>query len=427
MSKYKPHTPNAKYRTASSKSEGPLRILFLLPHLPYPPHAGGTLRSYGMIEGLVRHGHQVGLLTFADADQLPIEETPLASLCSPVVSVPAPVRTTQDRLRDLLAGHADMARRFWSGAFAEALRVLLNNQTFDVIDLYIEMADYLPIVNLCAPSAMLIYDALNAEYYLQKRIAVRDLHTPARWPLAAYSFVQSRRLARVEASLCRSVQHVLACSRTDAELLGVLRHTTPITVIPNAISVKDYQGTTGQPPADIIHPALVLTGKMDFRPNVDAALWFANDIMPIIRLYHPDVHFTIVGQKPHPRLARLKDRQEVTVTGYVPDIKPYLAAADIYVAPLRMGSGTRFKLLEAMAMGKAIVSTPLGAEGLNVEHGRHMLLADTERSFAGAIIDLLSNENRRRDLGENAARLVREYYDWGTIIPQIERVYRRDK
>ncbi|MBN1311092.1 MAG: glycosyltransferase [Anaerolineae bacterium] len=416
--------PNPQTPLPTTEGRHPhLRVLFLLPHLPYPPHAGGTLRSYGMIKGLAERGHEIGLLTFAEPGQQDIDQTPLAALCNPAISVPAPERTVTDRLRDLLAGHTDMARRFWSETFAEALRDLLSHHTFDVIDLYLEMTGYLPVIKECASDAMLIYDALNAEHYLQKRIAARELHTLSRWPLAAYSLIQANRLKLVETKLCQSVQHVLACSGADAETLRTLRHNTPITVIPNAISVDKYQQSAREPVADIAHPALVFTGKMDFRPNVDAALWFTKSIMPIIKLHHPNIHFTIVGQKPHSRLEYLKEQPRVTITGYVPDIKPYIEAADIYVAPLRMGSGTRFKLLEAMAMGKAIVSTRLGAEGLNVEHGKHMLLADTERSFAGAVIDLLSNEHRCRVLGENAARLVKEQYDWEVIIPRLEEVY----
>jgi glycosyltransferase involved in cell wall biosynthesis len=423
MSNLKSEISNLKSEISNLQSQIPNpRILFLIPHLPYPPHAGGTLRSYGMIDGLARRGHSISLLTFAEPDQQPIDQTPLSSMCNPAIAIPAPVRSMQDRLGDLLAGHADMARRFWSPVFAAALRDLLRHQTFDVIDLYLEMTGYLPIIRQYAPSTMVVYDALNAEYDLQWRIATRDLRVLSRWPLAAYSIIQANRLARLETDLCRSAQHVLACSGADAKKLGALRHTTPVSVIPNAISVDGYQ-TGILLPAEIPHPALVFTGKMDFRPNVDAALWFVDDILPIIHLHDPAAHLTIVGQKPHQRLEAIQDRPGVTLTGYVPDIKPYLRAADVYIAPLRMGSGTRFKLLEAMAMGKAIVSTQLGAEGLDIEHGRHMLLADTEQSFARAVIALITDQSLRQELGENAARLVRERYDWEVIIPQVEKVY----
>ncbi len=398
------------------------RILFIVPHFPYPPHQGGALRNFGMIEGLAQRGHEVALLSFRDADQpAPDEGNPLLKLCQPLVAVPAPQRPASARLRDLLAGHADMARRFWSEEFAAALRDISGGRAYDAILVSIEMADYLPALHRDQPGALLIYDALNAEYDLQWRIALQDLQMPTRWPLAAYSLIQTARLRRVEAGLCRNVSHVLACSLADSDKLAQLDHATPITTIPNAIRVKDYQGKVGQ--AAIPHPALVFTGKMDFRPNVDAALWLAGDILPRIRQRLPGAHLTIVGQKPHSRLDALRSRDDVTLTGFVPDVKPYLAAADVYVAPLRMGSGTRFKLLEAMAMGKPIVSTRLGAEGLSVQDGREMRLADRAEEFAGAVIDLLNDERRRRALGEQARRLVSDSYDWGAVIPKLEAIF----
>jgi sugar transferase (PEP-CTERM/EpsH1 system associated) len=397
------------------------RILFLVPHLPYPPHQGGALRNFGLIEELAKRGHRLGLLTFAEPDQPSLEDTPLAKLCSPAQVIPAPLRTGRDRLRDLLDGHADMARRFWSRDFREALIHILRKHSFDVIHLDLEMTHYLPTLHQYAPASRLIYDSLNAEYDLQRRIALRDLRLPTRWPLAIYSLIQAARLTRLETDLCQVVSHVTACSEADAEKLRQLKHTTPITVVPNAISVADYQGAIQ--PADIPHPAIVFTGKMDFRPNVDAALWFADDILPIIRRSIPDATLIVVGQKPHARLDRLRHQPGVILTGFVPDVKPYLAAADVYVAPLRMGSGTRFKLLEAMAMQKAIVSTRLGAEGLAVTSGREMLLADSAGEFAAAVVTLLGDTQRRWALGEAAAKLVSANYDWEAIIPRIEKVY----
>ena len=236
--------------------------------------------------------------------------------------------------------------------------------------------------------------------------------------------MQARRLARLESSVVGAVDHVLACSEEDAARLAVLGRATPLTVIPNAISVTHYDAA--QPPAGLPHPALVFTGKMDYRPNVDAVLWFAAEVLPRVREAAPGAHFAVVGQKPHPRLDALRGRPGVLITGQVPEIQPYLSAADVYVAPLRMGSGTRLKLLEAMAMGRAIVSTRLGAEGLGAEAGEHLLLADEPGEFAGAVLSLLGDEARRRRLGEAARQFVRERYDWGAIIPRLEAVYETD-
>jgi sugar transferase (PEP-CTERM/EpsH1 system associated) len=399
------------------------RILFLTPQLPYPPYQGTAIRNFGLIRGLAERGYTVSLLSFVEPDQPPASETPLADLCTSIATVPAPERTRGQRMRDLLAGYADMARRRWSETFLAALRGWLERETFDAIHIEgIEMAPYLPVLRAGAPGALLIYDAHNAEYALQRRIAAQDIRLPKRWPAAIYSLLQSSRLTQLETEVCRQVGYVLACSEADARMLQALPHHTPVSVVPNGINSESYT-EDNLAEACLPRPAVVFTGKMDFRPNVDAVLWFAKDILPRIRAEMPTVHFTVVGQKPHARLSALRGRGDVTLTGFVPDVRPYIATADVYVAPLRMGSGTRLKLLEAMAMRRAIVSTRLGAEGLPVDNRVHLLLADMPSEFAEAVLRLLRDPAQRQELGENAARLVRQHYDWKAIIPTLEQVY----
>ncbi len=403
------------------------RLLFLTPQLPYPPHQGGALRNFGLIKGLAQRGHAITLLSLAETGQPPYTETPLAELCTSVLTLPAPARTVRQRLRDLLVGHADMARRLWSLPLLDALRDLLARERFRAIHFGgLEMATYLLPVRATlrrdSSGTLLIYDATNAEYALQARIAQQDRRMVSRWPQAAYSVIQTRRLRRFEAAVCHAADYIFACSQTDAHLLSRLSPSTPVAVVPNAIDVASYD-VVQWPPANIPHPALVFTGKMDFRPNVDAVLWFAESILPRIRRSVPEAHFVIVGQKPHPRLEALRGKPGILLTGAVPHIQPYLTAADVYVAPLRMGSGTRLKLLEAMAMGKAVVSTRLGAEGIDVRDGEHLLLADSAAGFAEAVLALLGNETQRKALGDNAACLVRQHYDWSAVIPRVEAVY----
>ena len=162
---------------------------------------------------------------------------------------------------------------------------------------------------------------------------------------------------------------------------------------------------------------------MDFRPNVDAVLWFAREVLPQIRAAVPDVRFLIVGQRPHRRLDSLRNDPAVELTGWVEDPRPYIAEASVYVAPLRMGGGTRLKLLEAMAMGKAVVATRLGAEGFPVQDGREMVLADTPDEFATAVVGLLRSPERREALEQAGRRFVEERYDWSVIVPRVEAVY----
>ncbi len=399
-----------------------MNVLFLIPHFPYPPHSGGTLRNFGMIKGLVDAGYHITLVSFTEAGQT-VTGTPLDDLCETVIGVPAPQRSTGTRLLELVQGHADMARRFWSPAFRDRLAALLEARQFDVIHMDVEMVGYLPLIQEKGGNARLVYDALNAEYELQARIAGQDARTLSRLPVALYSWIQSRRLRRVEGKLCAVVDHVFACSGVDADLLRDLDHTTTVSVVPNAISVSNYK------PADFArldlkHPSLVFTGKMDFRPNVDAVMWLANDILPRIQEKVPGTHLYIVGQQPHARMEELQSREDITITGTVPQVQPYVMSCDVYVASLRMGSGTRFKLLEAMSMNAPVVSTSIGAEGLEVTSGHHLLLADTAVEFAQQVVRLLKDESLRSRIVKNGRALVESNYDWSVIVPRIEAGYR---
>jgi len=162
---------------------------------------------------------------------------------------------------------------------------------------------------------------------------------------------------------------------------------------------------------------------MDFRPNVDAVLWFARKVLPGVQAEVPEVHFFVVGQRPHRRLDGLRGDPAVTLTGWVEDSRPYIAQAAVYVAPLRIGGGTRLKLLEAMATGKPVVATRLGAEGYPVTHGHELLLADTPVDFAAAVVALLRAPEQRAALGRVARAFVEQHYDWRTIVPRVEEAY----
>jgi glycosyltransferase involved in cell wall biosynthesis len=315
----------------------------------------------------------------------------------------------------------DMSWRLWSPAFNERLARRLSAESVDVVQIEgIEMAPYLPILEAVQPRPMLIYDAHNAEWILQKRAFATDIKTPSRWPAALYSWVQWRRLYRYEANLMEQVNHTLAMSASDKTALRQLNPTVPITIIPNGVDFASYDQFS-QPP---IAYDLIFTGKMDFRPNVDAVLWFGRQVLPLIQQHRPDTTFAIVGQRPHPRLNILRQVAGVTITGYVEDIRPYIAGAKIYVAPLRVGGGTRLKLLEAMAMGKAIVSTSLGAEGYPVANEQELILADEPAVFAQAVLYLLEQPARRAELGQAGRALARASYSWDALVPRLEELYK---
>lgn len=424
-----------------------MKILFLTPQLPYPPQKGTAMRNWGLISDLALR-HEVAVLSFASPPSIPLQRGGRKG-GGRVEVVEPPVRSLFTRLRDMLTtSKPDMALRLASDAYARRLADWLAQEVVDVVHVEgIEMAPYLDVVETVFPSPsstpsggkhaptsppllggqrggkslrpLVVFDDHNCEYLLQKRAFLTDVRIPTRWLGAVYSFVQWRRLLRYEALVCRRADRVLAVSEADAAALRKLAPDANITVVPNGIDTRAYAPTRTH--ADT--PTLVFTGTMDFRPNVDAVLWFTREVLPRIRNRVPDARFLAVGQRPHRRLDVLRDDPAVTLTGFVEDPRPYIAGAAVYVVPLRMGGGTRFKVLEALAMGKPVVSTTLGAEGFPVTHGRELLLADEPEEFAQAVVALLNEPGRGAELGQAGRAFVEERYDWRVIVPLVEAVY----
>ena len=420
-----------------------MKVLFLTPQVPYPPQQGTALRNWGFISGLAAR-HEVAVLSFLAPGQAPEPAAPLKAVCH-IETVPVPVRTLRHRLRDMLATpQPDMALRLASASYVQRLAGWLAREPFDVVQVEgIEMAPYLDVVQAhpapalpgrCQPRPLVVFDDHNCEYLLQKRAFLTDLAAPTRWPGAAYSFVQWRRLRRYEALSCRRADRVLAVSEVDAAALQSLVPGLQVTVVPNGIDTQAYSNfhppmpNLQLPTSNFQLPTsnfLIFTGTMDFRPNVDAVLWFARHVLPRVRAEVPDVRLFVVGQRPHRRLDVLRRDPAVVLTGWVEDVRPYIAQAAVCVAPLRIGGGTRLKLLEAMAMGRPVVATRLGAEGYPLADGRELLLADTPADFAARVVALLRSPERGAALGRAARAFVEEHYDWQVIVPRLEAAYAR--
>jgi sugar transferase (PEP-CTERM/EpsH1 system associated) len=401
------------------------KILFLTSQLPYPPYQGGAIRTYNMIVNLAPR-HEIHLLSFVNSPDDVERAAPLRPYCQTIEVVPVPRRSSLKRLlTTLFSPLPDMALRLPSAEFRHKLAVRLESEHFDVVQVEsIEMALYaMGDAGWEADDRPLwVFDDYNAEYVLQQRAFETDVRHPRRWIGALYSFIQWQKLRRYETAVCQRVDRVVAVSEADKEILQKLAPDTVVTVIPNGVDTRAYD--PGQTYPLVLEPhSIVFTGKMDFRPNIDAVLWFCHQVLPLIKTQVPDVHFYIVGQKPPPRLMSLAEDPAVTLTGYVDDVKPYIAGAAVYAVPLRIGGGTRLKIMEAMALGKAIVSTSLGCEGYPVTSGRELLITDTPQDFARRVVELLGNARRREELGRAGRRFVEERYDWRAIVPRLERVY----
>jgi glycosyltransferase involved in cell wall biosynthesis len=417
-----------------------VRLLFLTPQLPFPPTQGAAIRNSHLIAGLSRR-HAVDLLTFAPAGQAPGTwgagagpALPGAERLAGLILVPAPQRSVRDRLQTLLlTAQPDMAHRLASPALAAALRTLLQSTPYDwVITEGIEMAPYARLLDTICPAGTRprwLLDEHNAEYVLQQRAFLGDLrhaYQPRAAAGAAYSLIQWRRLRTYERAACRAADAVTAVSAADQEALERLDPALRVQVVPNGVDLGEWsrRAAPGDPAVDALRaqgPLIVFDGSMDFRPNIDAVRWFCATCWPRIRVAHPGATFAIVGRNPTAAVRALAALPGVRVTGAVPDTRPWVAGADVYVVPMRIGGGVRLKLLQALAMGCAIVSTRMGAEGIHLEGGRDLLLADTPADFADAVLALLADPPARTALG-HAARIAVAPYAWERIVPAFEAV-----
>jgi polysaccharide biosynthesis protein PslH len=228
----------------------------------------------------------------------------------------------------------------------------------------------------------------------------------------AVSWLEWKKMDAAERRYLQLADQVLAVSETDVKSFAGFLPKDRLTVVPTGVDLEYFCPSPGKEEQDLI----VFTGSMDWMPNEDGIFFFAESILPLVRQQRPGVKLTIVGRNPSRRLRELANlHTDLELTGRVDDVRPYMRRGSVSVVPLRVGGGTRLKIFEAMAMGKAIVSTTVGAEGLPVEPGKNILLGDTAEEFANHVVDLLQNPQRRREIGQAALQMVSRSYSWNKI------------
>ena len=396
-----------------------MKILYLLPQSPYPPRSGTTIRNLSLLKGLAAR-HEVTTVAFAEAGPIPgyspsriVEE--LAPLGG-IELVPLTPRTRARRVLDLRRPEPDLVRRLVSPRLVALCNDLLRRQHFDLLHIGgLEMAA--SALALDRSRVVTVLDEHNAEYLLQERNFRNDLRLGGNPIGALYSALQWRKLEAYERMVCRTVDAVIAVSAPDAQALHALAADIDPLVVPNPIDVRDYV-----PPAHPTvneRPVLVFTGTMDYRPNIDAVSWFCRQVLPRLRSELPDLRFQIVGQRPAPAVRRLGELPGVEVTGPVPDDRPYLAGADLYVVPMRVGGGIRLKILQAMAAGVPVVATSLAYEGITATAGEHLAVGDSPAEFARAVVELIRSPARRAEQTQRARRFVEAAYDWRVVVPRL--------
>lgn len=382
-----------------------MRLLVLSVTNPVPANNGVKMRTWSILRGLAAEGHELALLSFADPADANGLSPELSKICRRVLQVPHQFKSLSSS-RDYLgrAAHLFAQKPYGVAAarspqMASQLAALLNEKSVDAI--LCEQTDLL--INLPAQLAVpLVVDFHNVDYLIMERY-IRFERNPAK---RLYAFLESRKLRAWERLACQRASSAWACSEYDRALLQELGPGLPMFVVPNVVDVDEYKADSAEDPRKIL-----FQGGMDWYPNRDAVEFFVTRIFFRIRSQVPDVRFVVAGRNPPEEFRqRLSLVPGVEFTGTVPDMRSEIASAAVCVVPLRMGSGTRLKILESAAMAKPMVSTRLGAEGLEFRDGQEIVLADDPAAFADAVVKLLKAAPDRQSLGQAARKRAEQQY-----------------
>ncbi|MYF97989.1 glycosyltransferase [Candidatus Poribacteria bacterium] len=391
-----------------------MKILFLSPTVPYPLTDGGRIRVYNLLKQIALK-NDITLLALETQQSDKSSVTHIEQFGIKVHIVQNSATLPRVSLRTLTSAcikrQPITVARYNVPAYRQKLRELLASETYDLV--HYEMfhtAQFYTETNL--PSVLSQQNVDSAIWHRLTGETSNLFYKCAYW-------TQRRAFQRYERVLSPRFDAVTCTSDIDAKVFQQFCGDDVVKVIPNGVDVSHYQPDfASEAPAHLIY-----IGSMDWYPNEDAVSFFAEEVLPQVQKNVPDVKFSIVGGNPSARVQQLADREGVEVTGRVPEIKPYFAEATVFVVPLRIGSGTRLKILEALAMGKAVVSTTVGAEGLALRDGEEILIADDPIDFAKAVIKLLTNPPLRKQIGEKGRASVEQDYDWRNIGKKLLTVY----
>lgn len=384
-----------------------MHILFLSRWYPWPPSNGSKLRIYHLLRGLAAE-HAVTLISFTEPEEGAPDLTGLEDFCETVVTVPRkPFQPDSWRARaGILSPTPRSVLDTFSPGMQAAIEGALASADYDlVIASQFDMAAYRRFFG----EIPAVFEEAEVGVLYERYAGASALGPRMRHGL---TWAKHRRYL---ANLLDHYQGCTVVSDQERQMLeSVARNGTKLEVIPNCIEVQSYQGfdTTPRP------ETMIFTGSFRYRPNYEAMIWFIEEVLPLIQERHPGASLTITGD--HAGLP-LPPARNVTLTGFVDDIRPLIAGSWLSLAPIHEGGGTRLKILEAMALKTPVISTSKGAEGLDARDGEHLLIADTPPTFAAAVSHLFSRPHLRHELADNALRLVGQRYDWPAIMPHFLR------
>jgi glycosyltransferase involved in cell wall biosynthesis len=390
-----------------------VRILWVKAGKILPVDTGGKIRSYNILRHLAKK-HDVCLLSYYGGRRDTDYEAAIAQQLSGAETIYTGIADNSDSdraieyARKIFSPAPFAVSRFSHPAVRRSVQRWLDEKRCDIA-----LCDFLA-ASLNFP-AQLNLPGVLFQHNVESSLWERRAQTESGALRKMVYTIEAVKMRRYERETIRRFHHVIAVSDHDRRLMATMHPACEITVVPTGVDTEKYSSA---PPSTAKPPLVVFTGSMDWEPNIDAVTYFCSDIWPRILAEFPDARFQVVGRDPRPSVKKLASAT-VEITGTVPSVDEYLRQATVVVVPLRAGGGTRLKIFEAMATGKAVVSTTIGAEGLDVTHGQDLILADDAAAFAESILSLLRNDGLRHNY-EHAAAALAKKFDWSNIAVQFE-------
>jgi polysaccharide biosynthesis protein PslH len=417
-----------------------MHILFLTQIIPYPPDAGPKVKTWNVLRYLVNQGHRVTLASFIRPEEKPYLNA-VKEICSEVYTIEIHRSRLADIrfwLRSHFTGRPFLIERDDISEMRELVQTLLISDAIDIIH-----ADQLTMCQYALqdqeislvrdnvnqkPHPVRIFDAHNAVWTIVERMGQN-----APYILKKLANLEAHRVKKYEGMIVKCFEHTLVVSTQDSHSLleaveaidtNRLKDQIPITVIPIAIDTQLLQ------PVNRINGSrnIVTMGTLHYPPNADGIRWFILEVFPIIKQKIPDASLTIIGKNPPGDFIKIAQQQpdSITVTGYVPDLTPYLEKAEVMVIPVRAGGGMRVRILEAFARGMPVVTTTVGIEGIEAIPDEEVVIKDTPSEFAQAVVNLLNNRNNQDNLASKGRQLAEARYDWKVVLEKLDVIYSKN-
>ena len=395
-----------------------MNILFLSQRFLLPMDAGGKIRTGKILEQLAKI-HSTTMISNVELPQDGPYQQEVLRLCSRFVPVPWKEIKKHSLLfllrlvPQMFSPYPVSVLNSSSGKLRKAVEQEYASGHYDVAicDFVQSALEFRNILDL--PTILF-------QHNVESVIAKRHMEQSGNPIAKLFWWLQWKKMCAFEARACRTFDTIIAVSEKDKETFEKQYGATNVVTIPTGVDI------------DFFHPSLdfaedeanvVFCGSLDWLPNEDATVFFIREVLPLIKQEISAVTFTVVGKNPSPALQKLvEDYAEVTLTGWVDDTRPYIARSAVVIVPLRIGGGTRMKIYEAMAMGKAVISTTIGAEGLPVSHDENILIADQPAQFAENIITLFRNMPTRQRLGQCARTFVEEHFAWEHVAAEFAKI-----